>query len=292
MREAVILGGHESRHGPQDVVAAAKMLTERGVSVVESHIVADRVMLLERVQQAVKSGHKLIVVCGGDGAQTTAVAALARSKSVLGVIPGGTGNSFIQTLGIEPTLDAAVDAIVNGRVRKVDLGRVNGRYFANFSTIGLTAEVGAHTPKWLKRVTGPLAYAIVAVRPLITEKPFRVLVKYGKRKIKLKTFQVVIANGRYFGNKPLLPNASIMDGKLAFFTTTGLSHFDLVRMYMAVVKGTQTELPDAKFFSAKKIEIKTSKRLMVSIDGDFGGCTPAKFSVDRKALRVMLPERE
>lgn len=289
MQEAVVLGGHESRHGPQDVAAASKLLTERGISVVESHVVKDRKQLVKRVRLAIKSGHKLIVVCAGDGGQTAVVGEFAHKDAVLGVIPGGTGNSFAQTLGIEPTLEAGVDAIVNGKVTRVDLGRVNGRYFANFSTIGLTAIVGATTPQLLKKVAGPAAYAITAVKPLLTEKPFSAKVKAGKKKFKLRTFQIVVANGRYFGDKPLLPDASITDGKLSFFTTKGLSHLDLLRMYMAVVKGTQTELPDAKYFNAKKIRVSTPKRRMVSIDGNFGGYTPAKFSIERNALSVMVP---
>lgn len=290
MREAVILGGHESRHGAKDVAAAAKLLGERGIRIVESHIVADRNALRQRVKQAVKSGHKLIIVSGGDGAQTTAVGPLAHTDSVLGVIPGGTGNSFAQTLGIEPTLEAGVDAIVNGKIACVDLGCVNGRYFANFSTIGLTAKVGASTPHWLKHFAGSFAYAITAIKPLVSEKPFACTISAGKRKKqKLETFQIVIANGRYFGTKPLLPDATITDGKLSFFTTTGLSHYELVRMYLAVVAGTQTELPDAEYFSAKKIKIETRDKHMVSIDGDFGGYTPATFRVRKKALRVMVP---
>ncbi|MDQ6930319.1 MAG: YegS/Rv2252/BmrU family lipid kinase [Candidatus Eremiobacteraeota bacterium] len=289
MREAVILGGHESRRGAQGVIAASKLLSERGIDIVEYHIVADRSALRKRVKQAVKSGHKLIVVSGGDGAQTTAVGPLAYTDAVLGLIPGGTGNSFAQTLGIASDLEAAVEAIVNGRVARVDLGRVNGNYFANFSTIGLTAEVGARTPRWLKRFIGSFAYALCAIKPLATEKPFSCVVKANKKKQKLKTFQIVIANGRYFGTQPLLPDAWITDGLLSFFTTTGLSHLELVRMYLAVVAGTQTLLPDAQSFSAKKIVIKTRGRHLVSIDGDFGGYTPAKFTVERNALRVMVP---
>ncbi len=112
MREAVIISGRESRHGAQDVAASARMLTQGGLSIVESHVVSDRKQLQKRVKYALKSGHKLILVSGGDG-------------------------------GIGLNVETAVDTIINGRIAHVDLGRVNGNYFAKFSTIGLTAEVGA-----------------------------------------------------------------------------------------------------------------------------------------------------
>lgn len=291
-REIVVIGGRESRHGAQAVAEVTGLLAQRGVRVAASHVVKDRDALRKRVKRLVKEGNKLIVVCGGDGAQTTACGVMAHSDSVLAVIPGGTGNSFAQTLGVpHENIADAVDVIVNGRCEKIDLGHVNKRYFANFSTIGLTAEVGAHTPHWLKQVFGAFAYALGAIGPLITERPFSAKIRTEKRAFKLKTFQIVVASGRYFGDKPLTPDADPTDGKLAFFTTTGLSHAALVRMYLAVVAGTQTHLPDAMYFNAEKIKIKTRRKLLVSIDGDFGGYTPATFRVARKALNVMVPAR-
>lgn len=265
------------------------MLAGRGVPVAQSHVVRDREALRKRVRKLVKERVDLIVVCGGDGAQTTACAELARSKSTLGVIPGGTGNSFAQTLGIPHDLEAAVDVLVRGKCERVDLGCVNGKYFANFSTIGLTAEVGARTPHWLKQIAGSFAYAITAVPPLFTERPIRARIRSGRKRIKLKTYQIVVASGRFFGTKPLTPDASPTDGRLTFFTTTGQTRFDLLRMYLAVANGTQASLPDAQYFNAEKVKIKTRKRHMVSIDGDFGGYTPATYSVVKRALRVMVP---
>lgn len=289
-REIVVVGGRESRHGARTVQEVTRLLHERGARVAESHVVKDRAKLRKMVKSFVKAGNKLVVVCGGDGAQTTACGVMAKSDCVLGVIPGGTGNSFAQTLGVpHDDVARAVDVILTGKVAQIDLGRVNGRYFANFATIGLTAEVGAHTPHWLKAVFGAFAYALGAVPPLITERPFRAKIHTEKRRLKLRTYQVVIASGRYFGNKPLTPDAQPDDGKLALFTTTGLGHAALVRMYLAVAAGTQTNLPDALYFNARKIKIKTRTKSLVSIDGDYGGHTPATFTVARNALKVMVP---
>ena len=289
--QTVIIGGRESRHGAQALAETTRLLERRGIAVAESHLVKDRAALRKGVRRFVKSGRKLIVVCGGDGAQTTACEEMAHSDSVLAVIPGGTGNSFAQTLGVpHDDIEGAVDVICNGRSERIDLGYVNKRYFANFSTIGLTAEVGANTPHWLKQIFGAFAYAIGAAPLLATEPPFRVRISTEKRTYKLKTYQIVVANGRYFGSQPLTPDAEPTDGELALFTTTGLSRAALVRMYFAVVAGTQTQLPDALYFNAKRIEIKTRRRLLVSIDGDPGGYTPATFRVARRALRVMVPQ--
>lgn len=290
MREAVLIAKTQSRRGPEAFAEVTKALTAHGVNIVEAHQVEKRKEILKRVKRAVKSGHKLILVAGGDGSQTTAVSGLAHTDAVLGVIPAGTGNSFAQSLGMAPTIEDAIRTILEGRVEEVDLGVVNGCYFANFATIGLSAEIGLDTPKFVKKVAGGLAYGLAAVGPLLTHRPFSGTVAWEKNKLKFQTFQMIVANGRYFGDTAVLPNASLTDGKLAFFTTSGTSRLDIVRMYAAFLRGTQTELPDAHYFEAEKIVIKTSRPVTVAIDGSEFGTTPAKFSVARRALKVMVPQ--
>jgi diacylglycerol kinase (ATP) len=63
--------------------------------------------------------------------------------------------SFAQTLTVHRRLDAALDVIANGKVVDVDLDIVNGAYFANVASIGLSADVAGRTPIWLKRILEP-----------------------------------------------------------------------------------------------------------------------------------------
>ncbi len=289
MREAVLIAKLSSNRGPEAFAEVSKTLTEHGISIVEAHQVGNRKELKKRVRMAVKSGNKLIVVAGGDGSQAAAVGELAYTDAVLGVIPAGTGNSFAQSLGIKTTIEDAIHTILNGRVAEVDLGLVNGTYFANFATIGLAAKIGEDTPKMLKKIAGGIAYGLSAVVPLLTHKPFRATVAWDKNKMKLETFQMIIANGRFFGNTPIMPDANITDGKLSFFTTEGAGRMEIVRMYVAFLKGTQTSLPDAHYFQAAKIKIITKQPQAIAIDGSKLGKTPAVFEVAPKALKVFVP---
>jgi diacylglycerol kinase (ATP) len=100
---------------------------------------------------------------------------------------------------------------------------------------------------------------------------------------------VIVANGRYFGDTPVLPDATIDDGELALFTTAGTSTWDAAKSFLALFAGKQLELRDAHYFSAPKIKITTSPQVALAIDGDVIGRTPARFSVAYRALRVMVP---
>jgi len=290
MREAVLIAKLTSNHGPEEFAEVSKALSDANISIVEAHQVENRKELTKRVRRSIKSGHKLILVAGGDGSQAAAVGELAYKDAVLGVIPAGTGNSFAQSLGIKTTIADAIETIINGRVAEVDLGMVNGSYFANFATIGLSAAIGLDTPKLLKKIAGGVAYGLSAVVPMLTHKPFKSTVQWEKNELKVETYQMIIANGRFFGNTAILPDATITDGQLAFFTTVGAGRLEVMRMYLAFLKGTQTGLPDAHYFQTAKLKVKTKGSQPIAVDGSYFGKTPATFKVAKKALRVMVPQ--
>jgi YegS/Rv2252/BmrU family lipid kinase len=268
---------------------AHQLLIARGVDVAEAHIAGDARETLRHVKRAMRAGRKLIIVAGGDGTLTQVVGAFAHTDVTLGVIPVGTGNSFARSLGIAPELDPAVEAIAGGRCERVDLGRVNRRYFANFSTLGLSSDISSATPAKLKGAIGAAAYAVAGLRPLLTHRPFDCRIRWGKNRLDLRTHQVIVANGRFFGDTPILPDASIDDGELALFTTGGTSTWDVAKSFLALFAGKQVEPRDAHYFSAPKMRIKTSPHVALAIDGDVIGRTPARFSIARRALRVMVP---
>ncbi len=288
MREATIICRPTSRHGLESYRRLCAELPKRGVTIVETHMVKRRKQLQRRVRAAIKSGKRLIVVIGGDGSQAAAVAELAHRDAVLAAVPAGTGNSFAFSLGIKD-VDGAIEAIVSGREIRVDLGIVNGTYFANFATIGVLANAANRTSKPLKRLIGPIAYGIASLRPLLRRKSFKLRVTWPGNRIKIVTHEAVITSGRYFGRQPVTPQANIRSGKLAFFASADTSTVQTLTTTAALLLGAQTKLPDAHYFSASKINIKTKPKQPVNIDGHEFGKTPVKFRISRAALRVLVP---
>ncbi len=288
MRASVVVNERSSRSG-RAIAELPQMLAARGIDVAAFVVAKDELALRKRLKKFVKNGASLVIVGGGDGAMTVAADVLAHEKCVLGVLPLGTGNSFALTLGIDDKLENAIDVIVARRVLRVDLGTVNGKHFANFATIGLSAEIADRAPHMLKKLIGPAAYAVGGVGSFFTHRPFRAKIWSDTGKRELRTQQIVIASGRFFGHQPVLPDASIVDSRLSFFTTTGVSHLEVARMYVAFGLGVQTRLPDAIAFSSKEIVVRTSPKQLVSIDGQTLGKTPARFGVAPRALRVCVP---
>jgi YegS/Rv2252/BmrU family lipid kinase len=290
MREATVICRLSSRHGLAYYQKLQNELPRRGVDIVEAHMVRRRKELKQRIRQAVKSRAELIVVIGGDGTQTAAVAELAHANCTLAVVPAGTGNSFAYSLGIKDDLDAAIDAIASGKEICVDVGMVNGTYFANFAAIGLIADAANRTPRGLKRVIGPLAYGVTAIRSFIRDEPFELRVKWKNEKLDLVTHQAIVASGRYFGWQPLTPHASLRSGDLAFFAAAGDKAQDAIATNAALLLGDHTKLDRAHYFSARKIKVKTKPKQPLNIDGHALGTTPATFKIVPNALRVLVPQ--
>ncbi len=290
MREVTIICRSGSRNGLAYYARLQDELPKRGVTIEEAHVVNTRLDLQNRVRKTVKSGRKFIVVIGGDGSQSAAVGELVHSDSVLAVVPAGTGNSFALSLGIKADIDAAIETIVNGKETTVDVGVVNGTYFASTAIIGLIAEAANLTPAPLKKIIGPLAYGAAAIIPMLRNKPFEMHVKWPNNDLKIETYQaIVVASGRYYGWQPLTPHSDLASGNLSFFAAAGKTAADVIEVNAALLRGEQTKLEDAHYFSAPKITIKTKPKQPLNIDGHALGKTPAKFSVAHKALRVLVP---
>ncbi|HTD33723.1 MAG TPA: YegS/Rv2252/BmrU family lipid kinase [Candidatus Elarobacter sp.] len=280
-----------SRQTMHELRRIHELLHTNGVRVAAFHVVANHAELARCARRAAKSGAPVVVAGGGDGTMAHAVDALAHRETILGVLPLGTGNSFARSLGLDPhDLGAAVRTIAGGNVERIDLGRVNGTYFANFATIGISSEIAGATPSRVKSWSGPLAYALAAIRPLLTHRAFRARIRWKGGRLDVRTQDVIVANGRFFGTAPVTPDATLTDGRLALFTTEDASRAGALRTYLAFGAHAQDALRHAHVVTAKRFTIRTRARQTISIDGALLERTPARFRVAREALRVFVPE--
>jgi diacylglycerol kinase family enzyme len=97
----------------------------------------------------------MIIVGGGDGSLSSTVDELIEKECVFALLPLGTANSFARTLGIPLDLDGAIDVIATGKRRRIDLGIINGDYFANAASMGVSPMIGETVPHTSQTLSGP-----------------------------------------------------------------------------------------------------------------------------------------
>lgn len=290
-RSVVVVVNRRSRRSEAELQHLHAALIAHDLRVAEFHVETDDVECRRLIKRAVKAGAPEILVGGGDGTMTHAVGALAYRKSVLGVLPLGTGNSFAKTLGLDVhDLDAAVATIARGHVAEVDLGVANRTYFANFATIGFSSEAAAAVQRGWKNVLGSVAYVLAGIGPLFTHRGFHARIRWPDGKLVLQTQDIIVANGRNFGNTALTPQATIEEGLLTLFACADRSPLEAARTYLALARGTQFALPGAHVINARWFTIDARKQQSIRIDGSALEMTPARFRIARRALRVFVPE--
>lgn len=292
-RTAVLIVNARSRYGARHFYRIYDALQRRGIEVVAAYPVRDPSRLPEVTRRAICQGPHLVVVGGGDGTISAVADAFVGTDAVIGIVPLGTGNSTARTLGIPPSINRAVDALLHGEVTEVDLGKIDDDYFVNVVSVGLTAETARRTPDWLKKYIGIVAYLLTGAVVFLRHRPFHCCLQTADgRQVIANVHQVVIANGRYFGATVVSPEASIRDGLLTVQIIEEVGFWSLVVRLLRYLVLRRTDLPGARYFSVSDISIDADPPQYIDIDGEAIVHTPAHISVVPRALKVLLPSTD
>lgn len=233
----------------------------------------------------------LVIVGGGDGTFNAVVDSLVETNLPLGILPLGTANDLARTLNIPNNIKQACDVIAQGNLKPIDLGWVNGKYFFNVASLGLSVDITDKLSRGLKRRWGILAYAITAIQVISKTRPFRVTIKANEQEIKVKTIQIAIGNGRYYGGGMTIANdAAIDDQRLDLYSLELKKWWQIFPLIWRLPKGEQNILPWVRTMEAQEIDIYTRKAYDINTDGEITTIAPAKFKVIPHALQVFVPD--
>ncbi len=246
-------------------------------------------------REASEAGMELIVSAGGDGTLNEVVNGIATAgcNAVLGLVPLGTGNDFARSLGISSDIDAAIDHIVKGQTRAIDLVRVTSdqvRYFVNVSSGGFSGLVDEKLTPEMKQSWGPLAYLRCAAAAFSDLRGYTTSVSLDDQPpIEVDLYNVVIANGRYVaGGIPIAPEADISDGLLDIVLVPERGPADLAIVAAQILVGKHLGSEAIIFKRAKKVVINSRPGMWFNVDGELIGNEPAVFELLPKALQFVV----
>ncbi len=288
-REAVLIVNAHSRRGRALFREARQKIEAAGIRLIAAKPVRDPRKLNDTVREAVRDGAPMVIVGGGDGSLSCAVDFLIDRECVFALLPLGTANSFARTLGIPLDLDGAIDTIANGKRRRIDLGMIDGDYFANCAAMGLSPMIGEGVPHKLKKTLGRLGYLIWAIWCLIRFRPFRLTIDDGSERHQLWATEVRIANGRFHGGVELIEDARLDDGEIVVQVVTGRSKSRLMWDWFAKSLKLPARQAVTEEFRGERIGIETKPRLKISIDGEVTAKTPVQAAAAHRAIEVVVP---
>lgn len=288
-REAVLIVNAHSRKGRALFREARTKLTEAGITLLAAHAVRDPAGLDDAVLGAVRAGAPMVIVGGGDGSLSGTVDFVVEQDCVFALLPLGTANSFARTLGIPLDLDGAIQTIATGRRRRIDLGVIDGDYFANCAAIGLSPIIGEGIPPGLKKYLGRVGYLLWALWCLARFRSFRLTVEDGETSHTLRALEVRIANGRFHGGVEVVEDTDVDSGDIVVQAVTGHYRSRLVWNWLATLMKLPARHDTTVDFRGRRLRVETRPPLPISIDGEVLGRTPASCEIAPRAIEVVVP---
>ena len=236
------------------------------------------------------SGIDAVVAAGGDGTVISALPAAIARGVPLGIIPLGTFNDLARTLGIPLGIPQACEVLLEGTSRPIDLGHVNGTYFVNEASIGLSTRIARRQTSELKQRFGVLAVLSTTLQSLRAIRRFFVELEYEDGVETFATIQLTVANSARFGGIIERPNASIDDGWLDLYSFEPRSWMQAIRVAGRLIARSPRSEPGLRIRRAKRFAVRTHRAHHVGADGEPAGMTPAVFHILPKAVRILVPK--
>jgi YegS/Rv2252/BmrU family lipid kinase len=287
-RRAALIVNTKSRKGQDAYRDACRLLEEASIDLVIRNAVGDPARLPDVVREAVESGVPMVIVGGGDGSISSSIDHVVGTDTVFALLPLGTANSFARTLGIPLDIHGAVGVITRGRVKRIDLGMIDGDYFANCAAIGLSPLIAESVPHGLKKWLGRPGYLAWAALQMARFKPFRLTVRHGAEAETLDALEVRIANGRFHGGTELV-DTDVADGEIVIQAIAGRLRLKLLWSWGLGLIGPDQVRGTVREFRGREFKIETDPPLPISIDGEVLARTPVVARLARQAALVAVP---
>ncbi len=243
----------------------------------------------------------LILVAGGDGVFHDAINGMWQSQRLvpIGLIPIGTGNVFAANMGIPSHPIDALEQLLNGQVKWLDVGEAHGQIFHCSLGVGFDAYVVAQmetVSKPQKRFLGKLVYFLQALRHSLRYRWSSIRVEAeladgGRQVWEKEAWLVLISNLPDYGGVKVTPNAEPDDGLLDLCILPSHSKADYFRFAMLGLLGWHMRHPEVVVTQIRSARIDSAPPVPTQMDGELTPPTPVTVQVIPKVLPVLLPLR-
>ncbi len=246
-------------------------------------------------------GYDLIVAVGGDGTVGEVISGIMAGnpenpRPALAVLPAGTGNDIARHVGAYP-LQKAIAVLHAGQPRTFDLIRIDcqgdeGRLCRHaflYATAGFSALL--RFKPWMKRYLGPaIGTYLSMILALLEFRPPKMTVSWDGGSHSGPLWMAIAANAEHVGGASVrvAPGAKTNDGELDMLLIPAKSKPAMLGTVLPKIPtGRHIGIAGVAFFRSTAMEVDAERPMLVEIDGDIYGATPATFTVCPLALRVL-----
>lgn len=240
------------------------------------------------------SGYDGFCCIGGDGTLSEVINGQMNRKDLLkfpiGLITGGTGNSFMHDLECLDPLEAA-KRIINGKRRNIDIFscKTNDELFYGFNILGWGIPTDANLLADKMRWVGKQRYNIASIFEVLSHKKRFARVSIDDNSIAADFAFIIGCNTIHTGKgMKMAPLARLDDGLIDLIIVRKVSRFKLLKLFPKVFSGNHISDPGVDYRQVKKFSIFPEKDRQLNIDGEVLGSTPVKVEVLPREIELML----
>ena len=261
----------------------------------------------ELAMEAAGQGYRRIIAVGGDGSLHETLSGIARycdengtdpSEFTLGVMPIGSGNDWIKSLGLPNDLDYMISLVENGSTGQMDLVRVlssGGKvsYMANIGGTGFDSHVCSRVN--LQKESGKrgkliyldgLRYTIAHLSPINLK-----VVADDQPVFEGACYSIALGNGRYSGSgMRQVPKAEIDDGILDYMIVPKVKLKTIVKEIPRLFNGSIDEsgaVISGKCRSLRVMPLDEASADIIELDGEIEGTLPLSIDMDGRKIHIL-----
>lgn len=228
-----------------------------------------------------------VISVGGDGTAFEVANGLAGTGKAMGIIPSGTGNDFIKSVGLPRKPMEALQYILTHQAKKVDMGRLNDGRFLNVCGTGFDVTVLDYTESFKKRFRGLTPYLFGLIKAIFHYTPVHLRIETDEFSEEGDYLVCSIANGQYIGGGiPICPIAEPDDGKLDLVLISNIRRAAIPRYLPGLLKGKDLSFKMTRHFRVEHVTIENDD-MRLNVDGEIFPMKKAEFAVEKAILNLI-----
>ena len=233
-----------------------------------------------------------VCIIGGDGTMHEVINGMLnrvdQKQLPIGLIPGGTGNSFMHDMNCLDPINAAKQ-IVKFNTRAIDVIKIitNEKNYFSFNVCGWgmppDINILAEKMRWL----GPQRYNIASLIEIMKFKKRQCSLLMNDEGIIDDYSFVLCCNTIHTGKgMKIAPKAKIDDGFIDVVAVKKTNRLKLFSLFPKIFSGSHINNPIVNYHQVKSISIEPDINSSLIIDGEILGQTPCEMEVLSNKIEV------
>lgn len=235
-----------------------------------------------------------IIAIGGDGTMHEVINGMMdrgdKKTLPIGLIPGGTGNSYMHDQDCLDPLMAA-EIILNNNITTIDLGLVRQKIkdFYAFNVLGWGLPVSINLLAEKMRWLGGQRYNVASILEIFRKPTWQVKMIIDDEVIEGKYCFVLACNTKHSGNgMKVAPHAKLNDGKTDLLIVKSPSRFELIKLFGKIFSGEHIHEKAIEYRQVSSFELISKAESILNVDGQNMGMTPFKLEILKDKLEVFI----